>query len=150
MKFELNEKQFAALMNAIGASSYVYGLLSDMVDDKFKTNLNEIESLEKYFLKFAEIASFPAENIEDFQGEKVLSQSYLDKIGIDMANYDQFAFWDVLVKSLAQRELERNYTQEQIEGLTELEFIEKSMNLEDKYRQEFAQNGLDNVNINIQ
>lgn len=150
MKIELDDKQFASLMNAIGVGSFVYGLLSDMVDDKFKENLAGIESLERLFLQNAKDSSFDKSNYEEFNWEKVLSQAYLDQIGIDMANYDQFAFWDVLVKNLAQRELESKYTQEQIESLTELEFIEKSMNLEDKYRQEFAQNWLDNVNINIQ
>ena len=149
MKIELDDKQFASLMNAIGISTYVYGLLSDMVDDKFKENLLRIESLERLFLQNPKDSSFDKSNYEVFNWENVLSQQYLDIIGIDMANYDQFAFWDVLAKSLAQRELESNYTQEQIESLWEQEFIERMIIIEDKYRQEFSQNWLDNVNINI-
>lgn len=149
MKIELDDKQFASLMNAIGISTYVYGLLSDMVDDKFKENLLRIESLERLFLQNTRDISFDKSNYEEFNWENVLSQQYLDRIGIDMANYDQFAFWDVLAKSLAQRELENNYTQEQIESLWEQEFIERMIIIEDKYRQEFSQNWLDNVNINI-
>ncbi|MBU2564250.1 hypothetical protein KKA23_01585 [Patescibacteria group bacterium] len=147
MKIELNKKQYKELVHSIETAEIVYAVLRDMVDmGKYDKKLTEKENIGKYILRFAK--EFGVENIiENFEGENVASEKYIDYILDDLYEYDDYIFWDGLATKLAEKEFFNTYSEEEIINMDVAERYLKCGELEDKYSKEFEEYGIDKLEI---
>ena len=80
MKISITKKQYEILMKSLEASSFIYGPLSDFVDDKYKKEAKEIDKMEDYLLEYAKDFDFENNLCKCKPGVIHLDESYYDKI----------------------------------------------------------------------
>lgn len=142
----LTKKQYEALMNALQIAGSVYGIMGDMVDKKYKKQSGELDDLESHLLENAEELGLGA-MIEVFQNKKVVDQEYLERAIDDLFEYDEYVFWDILPRKLAERDLVRALGKEKIRAMDTPEYIRAEYPLEDEYRNEFDKHGIERLEI---
>ncbi len=149
MKINLTNKQYKILIDALEMSSFIYGQISDFVDDKFKKNISKIEDVEKYLLQFSKDFSFEKNLCKDC-GELSLDEEYYMKILDDLDSYDEYQMFENLANKLGRRDFEKVYS------LKEIKEISKKHNgylgvpmydFEKKYYDEFNSHGYDRLFI---
>ncbi|MBU1102727.1 hypothetical protein KJ853_03685 [Patescibacteria group bacterium] len=146
MQIDLNREQFLALVRYLASAGYIYGLLGDIVDDKFKKQSDETDELENYLLRYAK--DFDCEKIVDeFEGKKFLSEKENDKILDDISEYDEYAFWSELANRLAKRDFFRTHSQQEIEKMDDFEIMHKQAEIEDKYWEELEKKGIEKFEL---
>lgn len=59
--------------------------------------------------------------------------------------YNNETFWDELAERLALREIGSLYTEEQLNTMDPMESMELIMNLEEKFKEEFSNTGIENL-----
>ena len=145
--FELTRTQYEVLINALQIAGSVYGIMGDMVDEKYKKQSDELEELENYLLENAEELGL-CEMFEIFQGKKVVDEKYLNKAIDDLNEYEEYCFWDNLARKLADRDLLGKLGEKKLRAMDTMEYINAEYPIEDKYHKEFEGHGLDRVKIN--
>lgn len=148
MKINISKKQYEVLIKSLEMSSFIYGPMSDFVDDKFKKDAEEIEEVEKYLLEFAKDYDFE-KNLSSPK-ELYVSEEYYDKILDDLNLYDEQQLFENLASELGKRDFHAKYSKEEIN-----EIIKKYGNylgvplyeFEKKYYDEFNENGYDRLFI---
>lgn len=144
--FELTKAQYEVLINAFQIAGSVYGIMGDMVDEKYKKQSNELDELESYLLENAEELGLYA-LVDVFQGKKVVDEQYLNKAIDDLNEYEEYSFWDNLARKLANRDLLRKLGEEKFRTMDNREYINAEYPIEDEYHKEFEEHGLDRVKI---
>ncbi len=112
MKINISKKQYETLVKAIEVSSFIYGPMSDMVDDKYKEDADDLDALEKYFLQFAKDFDFEKNLCK--QGDQHLDEEYDDKILEDLQLYDEQQMFENLAYELGKRDFLNTYSKEEI------------------------------------
>ena len=51
MQIELSKEQYKSLLRAIDVAGFIYGVMGDAVDEKYKKPSNETDGLIDYFLR---------------------------------------------------------------------------------------------------
>jgi len=143
---ELSKKQYELLINALQISGSVYGVMSDMVDKKYKKKSDELDELESHLLEKAEELGFKG-MVEIFQDRKVVDEKYLNKAIDDLHEYEEYSFWDNLARKLADRDLFRKLGKEKLRSMDDIDYINAEYPIEDEYHNEFEEYGLDRVKI---
>ncbi len=146
MKINISKKQYQALVKCIETAGSIYGVMGDMVDEKHKKFSGEIDELSDYILSFAK--DFGMEDIvEVSRGKRFVNEDYTDKLMDDIGEYEEYAFWDMLVRELARRELAKTIPEEEAGKLGEEKMIRKLWELEEKYRRWTEDTGLDGLEV---
>lgn len=117
MKIEINKKQYEELIRGLNVSSFIYGTMSDFVDDKYKKDIKIIEEVEKEMLRYAKDFNF-GKNIEKFEGENTLRERYLDRNLSDLNDYDEYITYENLARELGRRDFFNKHTKEEIKKMT--------------------------------
>lgn len=133
-------------MNALQIAGTVYGIMGDMVDEKYKKQSGELDKLESYLLENAEELGLH-EMVDTFRGKNVVDEQYLMKAIADLSEYEEYSFWDILARKLADRDLLRKLGEEELRALDEMEYINAEYPIEDGYHKEFDEHGLDRLKI---
>ncbi len=118
MKIEINKKQYEVIIKALNVSSFIYGPMSDFVDDKYKKDSKNIEEMEEDLLKYAKDYNFK-KNIDDFEGKIIVNEKYTDKILKELDDYDDYITCDNLAMELGRRDFRNKYNKEEIEKMFE-------------------------------
>jgi hypothetical protein len=63
-------------------------------------------------------------------------------------DHNDVVFWDILNEYLSERDLRQNYTETEIEKLDKDVFLDLYYKIQDKYSEEFENNGVDNLHLN--
>ena len=142
----LSKEQYEVLMNALQFTSSVYGILGDMVDEKYKKQSDELDELENYLLENAEELGLK-DMIDIFQEKKVVDEKYLNKAIGDLQEYEEYTFWDNLARKLADRDLLRNVGEKKMSSMDNIKYINSEAPIEDEYHNEFEKHGLDRIKI---
>lgn len=145
-KIEFTKKQYEVLINALQIAGSVYGIMGDMVDKKYKKQSGELDELESYLLKNAEELGLGA-MVEIFQNRQVVDQEYLEKAIADLGEFEEYSFWDILPRKLAERDLVRKLGEEKVRAMDTLEYIHDEYPIEDEYRYEFDKHGVARLEI---
>jgi len=124
----------------------MYGIMGDMVDEKFKKYAKEIDELTSMILSHAE--KFDMDYIaEKFMGKWVVADEHAEDFMDDLMLYEDYAMWDNLARNLARRDLARIYSLEQLEEMDQMKYLELESTIEEKYNKEFEAHGLGRIEI---
>ena len=105
MKIDLTKKQYIQLMKLVQIGNTVVSQLGDSVNEKHKSNADEYEELEQYFLTFA----------KDYDCEYMQDDTFFEEEAMPVLDeYDDFISVDHLANQLAWRDFKRTHTQEEI------------------------------------
>ena len=141
-----NQKQYLTLVKALHLAYSMYGIMGDMVDKKFKKTSLQIEELNDIVLLHAD--KFGMEGmVEEFMGKNHLADGKSEEFMDDLLLYEDFSMWDNLAHNLAERDMVRLYSIDQIEQMDKFRYIELAMILEEEYHQEFEKFGLARIGV---
>lgn len=144
--FELSKTQYEVLINALQIAGFVYGIMGDMVDKKYKKESHALDELENYLLAYAEELGL-SKMVDISQGKKIVDEKYLDKAMDDLDEYEEYTFWDNLARKLADRDLQRELGKVKYRAMDDLEYIKAEYPIEEEYHQEFEKHGLERIKI---
>lgn len=146
MKIDFTEAQYDALIGAIQISGTVYGVMGDMVDEKYQESAMALDDLEHQVLEVA--GEMGKEHIvEEFEGKRSIKYEHAEQFIGDLQEYEEFAMWDNLILMLAKRDLHEIHSEEDIVSMGEEEYYRKLFTLQEEYAQEFETNGIDRLRI---
>lgn len=144
MKINFTKKQFRLLLDIV--------YLGEMVINGWKLpdeRLEKYSEIQQYIYSFAE--KFGMENLVEYNGEFAMyfeTTEYEDS-GIHelMDEYENEVFWEDLSLNLARRDVYKSH--EQNKEVVKENLIKEIWAREEKYKEEFYKNGLDNVKIDV-
>lgn len=149
---ELNNEQFENLLKAVGILSHMYGIMGDMVDEKYKKKSEELEKLERFLC--SKTKDFGLDNVvERYGGHEVINmesewhQDFME----DLEEYEEYCLFDNLSNKLGWRDFKNKFSQEEIEEMRKRNggyFGVDIYDFEEKYYDEFNEHGFDRLIIN--
>ena len=150
MKIELTKAQYRNLITMSAISTGVFGILGDMVDEKYKKQSKITDEMEDHLLGYAK--QFGSEDlIEKYEGKDVLSEEFYDqKIQPILTDYEEFSLYDGLSHELARRDFKKDYTPAEIKKMSEKNggyFGVEMYDYEKKYWDEFDEYEYDRLEI---
>lgn len=140
MEIELNDEQFETLVKMIYAGNWILNASRTDRIDEFDDLANLIYTLadendSDYVSLYEENDRYyPSGELEDRMREFV-------------NEYENEAFWDMLVSRLAMRDLRDDFDRETIENMETEEWMEKRHDYEQPYIDEFEKNGIERLTI---
>jgi hypothetical protein len=138
----LSQKDYKTLLRAVAISDYMYGIMSDIVDDKYKEDAKQNDSLINKLL--AHNTNPTIESSDD--GKKTFSDIYMDEIMEDIMKFEDYNFWDLLVRKIAQKIVSAKIIpMESKKKISKDEFMHIVFELEEKLRNDFEKNELNNI-----
>lgn len=143
---EINKEQYKSFVKALDIGNSVYGVMGDMVDMKYKKISNQTEKLVSQVLRHAENLG-EKDIAEKFMGDVVLSDQLSEEIMEDLHQFENFAMWDNLASSLAERDLHKIYNPEELEKMDPVKYFEIKASIEETYNKEFEKHGLSRIGI---
>lgn len=146
MENKLTKKQYKSLLRALDVAGFIYGIMGDTVDKKYKKQSKENDDLIDEILKYADQFGQTA-FVEKFEGKNVLSDDYSNKILEDIAEFEEYVFWDNLVSKLSLKGMHEKYSPEEIEKMEEMDFLKGIWELEEKYHEILEKDGIDNFEL---
>lgn len=146
MKINLNKEQYKALIRAVDVGGFIYGVMGDTVDEKYKKQSKENDDLLDYILQYAEEYG-QAEFVEKFNNQNILSDDFSNEILDDVTEYEEYSFWDNLARKLAIKELHEKYNSKEREAMSEDDFLRKGWELEEKYHIFLEKKGMMGIEI---
>ncbi len=142
MKINISKKQYETLIKSIEVSSFIYGPMSDMVDNKYKKDSDEIEELLNYFLQYTNDFDFDKNLCKE--GDLHLDEDYDDKILEELELYDEQQMFENLAYELGKRDFNNTYSKGEIDKIKEEhgDYLGVPMyEFEKKYCDEINKNG---------
>jgi hypothetical protein len=144
MKINFTKKQYEDLVKLAYLGTWMINAFrTDDTVEKYEELEQYIFSffkdfeMEKYIMFDEELKMFfPTKEFE----ENTDVEQYIDE-------YNNDIFWDELIYRLARRDLIREYGEENVIDMTLEELIEKEEPFIEKYDEEFAKNGIYNLEI---
>lgn len=133
-------KQFLALLKAVYLGNWMANAYSIK---KYKKDYQSIEDL-----IFSQCPNFGFEQYvthDESDGNKLYPSSYFeDTTDVHMvhAEYDVQSFWDELADNLGERDFFEKYSREEIEQMSQEEFLIKKYELIEQYEEELEEYGI--------
>ena len=149
MKIDITAQQYKTLINALKVSSFIYGPMSDMVDAKYKKEVNKIEDIESQLLKHAKDFGM-ADSVEEFDGKLHVKETYYDKILDDLGEYDDWQTFENITNELAKRDFRADHSAAEIKEIAKKNRGYLGVEIydyEEKYYNEFRKHGYDRLYI---
>ena len=144
MKIEFTKKQFETLLKAVYMGTRTVNTYEDDLED------NEYAELQKYIFGFAR--DFGLEEYADYdEKQKVAWPSATleedETLNELIDRYDDFTFLDKLIYNLAGRDMLDKHGPKALEKMSDDEFFKEEEAFAEKYRKEFAKNGIKNLTV---
>jgi len=146
MNIQLDKKQYHTLLTALQTAGFVYGIMGDMVDSKYKKRSKQLDDLENIVLEHADEYGM-GEFVEIFEGKRCLNEKFMDKIIHDLKEYEDYVFWDLLAREMARKELHKLYTENELKNMGERDLLHRIFDLEEKYHEIFEEEGIDGLEL---
>ncbi len=150
MKINITKKQYEIIVKSLEANSFIYGPMSDFVDDKYKKDTNEIEEVQKYLLQYAKDFDFEKNLCDCGAKDPHLDEDYYEKILDDLALYDEQQLFEGLAHELGKRDFHNKYSKEEADKLIEEHggYLGVPVyEFDKKYYDEFNENGYERLFI---
>lgn len=142
----MTESQYETVLRALALAGFVYGPMGDFVDEKYKPQSNALDHAISHLLSYAQ--EFKMDDIVDeFEGKKHFTENYDSRILDDVREYDEYAYWEELARSMAEKDFHRMYSEKDIAVMDEKEFLAKHWHLEEQWNKEFEENGIDRLEL---
>jgi hypothetical protein len=135
MTIELDKKELETLIQLVYLGNYVVNARKDKTIKKYE----EVE--QKVFAKAVEAGLKNFEYVKELDGHypdgewEELTQEFIDE-------YEEETTWDKLGMWLAQRDLAQEYGKDKLKKMKQEELVEKIMEKEEVYQQEFEKEGV--------
>ncbi|MBP1747936.1 MAG: hypothetical protein H6Q52_475 [Deltaproteobacteria bacterium] len=147
MKIEFTKEQFETLLK----TTYLGNWLANAYDDDSENN--EFSDLQSYLCGFA--GDFGLEELVEHNqqtGSFYPSAAFQedDQLNDLIERYDDNAFLDKLIYNLAGRDMLSKYGEKKIQAMTDEEFFKEEGSFVQKYQQEFAKNGIQNLMVKME
>lgn len=149
MKININKTQYENIIKALEISSFVYGDLSDFVDEKYKKDVVALENVKNELVEYAKEFSFD-KNTENFEEKVILREEYYGKLLDDLFLYDDHQIFEGLADKLGWRDFRVKYSNEEINKMSEESGGYLGVQLHDfekKYYDEFNEHEYDRLYI---
>lgn len=148
MTVELTKKQFMSLITAVEAGSAIYGILGDIVSDRYKKQSNNIEEVRNCLLAQAKKLGCK-DIVEEFEGITILDEELAEKFDRAIEDYDDETFWHELETRLGKRDFDRSVTVEEIQEMISSHglYPERIHDLYDNWGKEFEKHGIDRLGV---
>ena len=124
--------------------------LGDWMVNAYRTN----DFIEEYNREAEHVYSqapvFGFKDLIDFdeaEGRTYPSAKLEEALEDIVEDYEDWAFWDLLILKLAERDLVREYGQATVDQMTDAELEEKRAPYVKKYEKEIEANGIENLEI---
>ena len=144
MKNILSKKEYETLLRCIVVSEFVYGLMGDFCDDKYKKVSENIDELANKVLKFA--PDFKMEDcVEKFDGKTLTSEKLSDKYYPDIQEYEDYSFWSELSTHLAMEQMVKDIGLEKLKSMDKFDFIKLRLDYEEAIDKVLDKHGLDSI-----
>ena len=134
MKIEINKKQYNIIIRVLEIAGSIYGVMGDMVDEKYKKPSKDVDDLEEDLFKYAEDYD-SLDLFEYYKDKRIISEDYTEEILNDIFDYDEYVFWEKLVEKLARKEIMEKYPEGKIKNMSNEEFYVLRNSTEEKYWQ---------------
>ncbi len=147
----ITDKHFESLLRAVAIAGSIYGVMSDMMDEKYKKQAGAMDEIEKILSGYA--YGFGLDRIvEDHENEQVIDMQsdWYDEVMDDIFEYDEYATFDTLSNKLGWRDFKLKYTQEEIDKMASEHSGYLGVPLydfENKYYEEFNENDYERLYI---
>jgi len=145
MKINFSKKQFENLIKLVYLGNWMINAIR-VGDEKIK----KYDEIEQYIYSFAK--DFGLEKYIEFSKKynKFFPARELEE-GTDVEQYreeyDNETFWEDLIDRLTRRDFVKKYGEETVKKMSLEERIEKEYPFEEKYRNEFEKNGIENLKV---
>ncbi len=146
MKINLTKKQYDTFIDVLQIAGTVYGVMGDMVDEKYKKTSQDIDELEDHVLSIAKDMG-REQIVELFQGKRSVDFEYAERVIDDLNEYEEFSMWDELPRKLAGRDLFETYGEEKLKAMDEQEYWRVFGERESYYHKEFEAHGIDRLRV---
>ncbi len=144
MKINFTKKEYKALLTVLYISDWVM----HSHDTELDPETQKYKDLEQKILSFAKDFGMDDCVERDAKlGGFFHTRNFEDEVMKFIERYDDNSFWDELADRLADRDFLRKYGEEAILKMTPEERFQKYCDFEDKYNEEFEENGLENIRI---
>ena len=147
----VTDKQFESLVRAVAIAGSVYGVMGDMVDEKYKKQSDAMDEVEKILSGRAHDFGL-GKIIEEYDGSKVidLQTDWYDAVLDDLSEYDKYATFETLAGDLGRRDFRAKYSEEEIKKMGDKHNGYLGVPLydfENKYYEEFNKHDYDRLFI---
>ncbi len=133
MQIEFNGKQVETLLKWVAMADFIYGVMSDMVAEKYKKDAENFDNLIAHLLKYSK-----DESIQDtFRWKKCFSDEYIDNFAPELLEYENWVFGDLLIRNMAKELLAS-----QLHGLDREESLALIFEMEEKLYKIFEKHWL--------
>lgn len=144
MKIQFTKEQFETLLKAVYLGARTVNVYEDDIEG------NEYLELQKYIFGFAK--DFGLEKYADYDEEQKVVWPSADLEEDEALNelidrYDDFTFLDKLIYNLAGRDMLDKHGPKTLEKMSDQDFFKEEEAFAEKYRKEFAKNGIKNLTI---
>lgn len=148
MEIKLTKEQYKNLIKLVYLGNWMVNAIRS--GNKEDPQIEKYNEIEQYIFSFAKDFGLEkyVEYVEEFK-EFFPTREFEDDPEIEkyINDYDEETFWEELIHRLSWRDFIRTYGKEAVEKMDIEERIEKGFPFEEKYRQEFAKNGLNNLEV---
>ena len=141
MEIKLNQKDYKSLLRSVAISNYVYWVMSDMVSAKYDEDIKAYESLTDKLLTYNENPKIESK----YTWKKEFSDIYMDEIGEDMFQFEDYIFDDLLIRNMANKiMLDKIIKTGFQKNKTDQEVLHEVFKIEEKLRNDYEENKLKN------
>ncbi|MGI6588945.1 MAG: hypothetical protein ACOX2N_09355 [Peptococcia bacterium] len=143
MKINFTKKEYCILVEMISVANWI------ILNEAKKEDDNQYERLEQKLLSFAKNFGFEENVIYDRELGKYFTTADFEenKTLKHIEKYEDGFFWDELSYRLAVRDLWEEFGEEKIRQMDIDERFGRICRAEEKYNEEFENNGLENLKI---
>lgn len=146
LTLELTDAEYRSLIRAVDIGNSVYGIMGDMVDDKYKTIGDAVDNVQSKLLRYAHEFGMQHE-VSEFEGEPTLKDDVTSIFMEDLLEFEDMAMWEGLANNLAKRDLSRQYSEEEWNRIDDYARIHELCTAESRWAKEFEDFGLERVTV---
>lgn len=121
-------------------------MMESLVDQQNSKEFERISMLSSKLIKYA--PDFASNDLiaHDVVNDMIFpSTSFIDSIMESIAEYDEVSFWEELTHKLAERDMLREHSNEELEEMTEEDYLSKLSEKLVLYTDKLGEDGLDGV-----
>lgn len=143
MKIDFSDEQFRTLIEMAYIGNW---MINSFRADEEKVAI--FDELERYIFSFAEECDCGEEfdYIEELEGIYPTLEKEVE-LRKTIEDYNDYHFWEILTARLAEEEMVKIYGSEQVKGMSDDDYLDKIIDIEDRISSELEKNGLKNVDI---
>ena len=117
MKIDITNQQYETIIKALDISNSIYGLMADMVDEKYKPISSKHEKVLEELLEYAKDCGFD-KNTEKFERKNILKEKYNMETLDDLEEYEEWELFNKLSNKLGIRDFREKYSKEEIKKIS--------------------------------